>query len=135
MHHHIKQQWIAALKSGEYKQARRSLCVDNDGDRSFCCLGVLTDLCIKEARTTNPRIRWRNRTGAILLNKNELIFRGRVGGLHPDVIHWAGLDPDKHGSFVNLPRSSGYLCLALANDQGMSFDKIANLINLHIPTT
>jgi|LakMenEpi03Aug12_release.lakeMendotaPanAssembly.Ray.scaffolds.fasta_scaffold845043_2 hypothetical protein len=40
MNQQIKQQWIEALRSGEYSQAQEELRV---GD-SFCCLGVLCDL-------------------------------------------------------------------------------------------
>jgi hypothetical protein len=37
----IKQRWVAALRSGHYKQGRFDLrFVDN----TFCCLGVLVDL-------------------------------------------------------------------------------------------
>jgi hypothetical protein len=37
-------QWIAALRSGEYKQGRRRL---QDGEDSYCCLGVACKLVIK----------------------------------------------------------------------------------------
>lgn len=40
----IKEKWVTALESGEYQQTQRCLS-DNVG---FCCLGVLTDLYIKE---------------------------------------------------------------------------------------
>ena len=40
----IKKKWIAALESGEYSQTTQRL-KDANG---FCCLGVLTDLFIKE---------------------------------------------------------------------------------------
>lgn len=40
----VKEKWIAALRSGEYKQAHTQL---KHGD-NFCCLGVLTDLYLKE---------------------------------------------------------------------------------------
>lgn len=36
----IKTEWIAALRSGKYKQGRGKLRVDD----KFCCLGVLCDL-------------------------------------------------------------------------------------------
>lgn len=40
MNEDIKQEWLAALRSGEYRQAHEQL---RNGDR-FCCLGVLCDL-------------------------------------------------------------------------------------------
>ena len=44
MNQQIKQRWIEALKSGEYQQGYEALRYNN----KFCCLGVLTDLYIKE---------------------------------------------------------------------------------------
>ena len=43
MNKRIKTEWIKALTSGEYKQAKGAL-HKNDG---FCCLGVLLDACVK----------------------------------------------------------------------------------------
>lgn len=43
----IKQQWIKALKSGDYKPAQGLLCSVEDDDPKnvrFCCLGVLFDI-------------------------------------------------------------------------------------------
>lgn len=37
----IKEKWIAALKSGEYKQGTGCL---RDADDNYCCLGVLGDI-------------------------------------------------------------------------------------------
>lgn len=46
----LKQEWIEALRSDEYSQARGELCrIDHEtGDRSFCCLGVAGDLLVKK---------------------------------------------------------------------------------------
>lgn len=40
----VKEKWLAALRSGEYQQGT---CRLRTGDK-FCCLGVITDLYIKE---------------------------------------------------------------------------------------
>ena len=41
----LKQQWIDALRSKQYKQGKKVLCqVDEKGKESFCCLGVLFDI-------------------------------------------------------------------------------------------
>lgn len=42
----VKARWVAALRSGEYKQSSKR--VLNDGQGGFCCLGVLCDLYAKE---------------------------------------------------------------------------------------
>lgn len=41
----VKARWVAALRSGKYKQAQNQL---TNGRGSFCCLGVLCDLYAKE---------------------------------------------------------------------------------------
>jgi hypothetical protein len=44
----IAMEWVAALRSGEYKQARGSL-QQNDG---YCCLGVLCEVVGVEIKDT-----------------------------------------------------------------------------------
>ena len=47
MNKHYKEKWLAALRSGKYKQARgvlRGEAVDGSGV-GYCCLGVLVDAC------------------------------------------------------------------------------------------
>ena len=48
----IMTKWVKALRSGKYKQCREKLCsVDGKtGEESYCCLGVLTDLYLKERK-------------------------------------------------------------------------------------
>lgn len=38
----LKDKWIAALRSGEYRQGKSKLKTDSGG---YCCLGVLADIC------------------------------------------------------------------------------------------
>lgn len=38
----LKDEWIAALRSGEYKQGRARLCDRKGG--TYCCLGVLAEV-------------------------------------------------------------------------------------------
>lgn len=40
MQEKYKGPWIEALRSGKYKQGRRTLCWDN----TYCCLGVLAEI-------------------------------------------------------------------------------------------
>jgi len=44
----VKEIFLEALRSNDYKQGRGSLRIVEDGQCSFCCLGVLTDLYLKE---------------------------------------------------------------------------------------
>ena len=47
MKQEIKQQWITALRSGNYPQGRGYLRrIDDDGKEGYCCLGVLCELAV-----------------------------------------------------------------------------------------
>jgi hypothetical protein len=48
MNEAIKADWLKALRSGEYEQARDFLAKkDKSGKTSYCCLGVLCDMAVK----------------------------------------------------------------------------------------
>lgn len=49
----VKAQWVAALRSGEYKQGRTQLHTE---DGCFCCLGVLCDLGVKTGALEPPTL-------------------------------------------------------------------------------
>lgn len=49
----VKAAWLAALRSGEYRQGRNRLLTVED--RSFCCLGVLCDLWVKQNPDAAPK--------------------------------------------------------------------------------
>ena len=79
MNPQIKQQWLAALKSGEYHQGRKFLRYQkdyNDTYQCYCCLGVLCDLAVKAGVTTWEEIDKDNDGDEQLTNK---------------VSRWAGL--------------------------------------------
>src|SRR6185295_18826871 len=44
MNKEIKEKWIKALRSGEYKQGRGRMDREEGGEHYFCCLGVLCDI-------------------------------------------------------------------------------------------
>jgi len=46
----IKEKWLNALRSGEYLQGKDSL---QPAPNTFCCLGVLCDIAIKEGAVNN----------------------------------------------------------------------------------
>jgi len=81
MNPRIKQKWLDALRSGEYKQTTENL-QDING---FCCLGVLCDLHSKERGTS-----WVKQ-----IDNYELY--GEAQTLPLSVQEWAGLDNDVGG--------------------------------------
>lgn len=134
----VKELWLKALRSGEYKQGTGQLVeVLDSGVRRYCCLGVLCDVAVKNGLE-------------LVVNEDEDgVTYDRQGALLPRrVVDWAELrdalnsigarfrldeledgatgaefaiyvDPDGTGSPEDL---------AGLNDSGNSFLKIADLI-------
>ena len=102
----IKSKWIQALRSGNYKQAKGSLRVD-DG---FCCLGVLCDVYQKEVGDAN----WEN---CAFMEQKQILPK--------KVYEWAGLH--SVSPYVSLDADRG-ISLASMNDVGDDFAKIADVI-------
>lgn len=103
----IKAKWLEALRSGEYKQGRVRL---RTGESKFCCLGVLTDLYIKET----PAPKW----GEGELNPSCCY-------LPNEVMKWADLRS------VNPSDAEG-MFLSDHNDEGLDFQTIADIIEKEI---
>lgn len=76
MNAEVKQKWLDALRSGEYKQAKSAL---RNGD-GYCCLGVLCDLHAKA-------------TGHVWGDEDE--YLGQCDLLPKEVCDWAELVSDQ----------------------------------------
>ena len=109
----IKAKWVAALRSGKYKQAQGSLRQGN----KFCCLGVLCDLHSEETGNEWGR------------DAFEFEYMGFTGTLPEEVQKWAGLRGEK-------PEVVPDVDLADLNDGDymhngpVSFKKIADIIEV-----
>lgn len=116
----IKQQWVEALESGEYRQGNGVL---QTADDRYCCLGVLSDLAVKagviekfQATKDSP---W---------EYGVTVYDSNCAVLHDKVIGWAGLDSD-------IP----YVSLSVANrfgtakgDKAFDFDtEYTTLVHLN----
>lgn len=108
----IKEKWITALESGEYPQTRSCL---NDKN-GFCCLGVLTDLFIKET----GRGKWQCAPGATIGECPNAVVTKRddeeeisVLSIPDAVLEWAFGDANpmkEFRHFANLVRmNDGYV--------------------------
>ena len=102
----IKQRWVEALRSGQYKQGQGCLRTNN----AYCCLGVLCEL----HRQDFPDKGWQQAKAPILM----LGYISKYTAHYPprEVSDWASLTP------------SAYELLATANDSGADFPTIASLI-------
>lgn len=115
--------WVAALKSGAYKQGTGVL---HRKGKGFDCLGVLADLYAKEKKIADP---WREKETP---RGQECPFC--IGGEHhyfsalPDfVVKWAGLtrrDP-KVGRYTLSVINDGCEFLGIKR---MSFEKIGDIV-------
>jgi hypothetical protein len=110
MNPEIKEKWIEALQSGEYKQGQNSLKTD-DG---FCCLGVLCDIYAKEMN-----VPWEANCA-----KSYYYMKGEAEFLPHLVQLWAGLScsPEVVDE-NNMP-----VRLVHLNDSGVDFRTIAGYI-------
>ncbi len=133
----VKEKWINALTSGKYKQGKGCL---RDNQDSFCCLGVLTDLAAKEGIvewTKNPNVSnglFSVKEAAKNIYGNDVDVYEK-DALPEEVMKWAGLD-DSNPMIEEIEKDgfdeeeSNYTIasLASANDGGMTFKEIAEII-------
>jgi hypothetical protein len=138
----IKKQWLEALRSGQYKQAKGFLRrLDRNGNLGHCCLGVLCELVMPAI----PDSGW--------LSDHSGTFRTPAGDSHTSLVgpvrDYANLD--QRSPRINIPsdhplwedgRVSAHMLddrrgteLAGLNDSGLSFLEIADLIEQYLPVT
>lgn len=114
MDREIKKKWVAALRSGKYKQGFRQLRArrSHEDDQLFhCCLGVLAELYCEA--TNQP---W---------NPEEV---NNVEALAEPVLNWAGLIPGMSlGGIVRIGVTLTQL--SFHNDAGKTFEQIADAID------
>jgi hypothetical protein len=113
MNPEIRARWCAALRGGEYQQAREMLRLEGDhGIEGYCCLGVLTDLYVKDGGPENF--------------EDEEGWDWNVwdsdGVLASTVREWAGLHDCN-------PQLTPAFTASELNDDGASFAEIADLID------
>ena len=126
----LRKQWVAALRSGKYKQGDgklRQLELDKEtceptGNEQFCCLGVLCDLVEPNQwkRSEHSDEEWANGRGV-----------GDDGDENTGMPRLAlqkklGLDRPVNRSGQDKQTFAGKL--AAMNDNGKSFEEIANWI-------
>lgn len=110
----IKEQWIQALRSGEYSQTAGCLHSEN----GFCCLGVLTDLYLKEFDEEWTAGDPSDEVLSYHVHQN-------YNYLPLDVVDWAGLDSE---SPMIVMQDGEKDALANMNDEGKTFEEIAQII-------
>lgn len=105
----LRNMWLAALRSGTYTQAKEALRRDNGG---YCCLGVLCD--IKE-------VTWVKQNN--LFGVSIPAMASKPARIETQVLPLAIQEK------MNLTYTHQEI-LAQLNDQGFTFDMIANLLEV-----
>ena len=108
----IADKWIAALRSGEYKQIKGRLRTDE----GFCCLGVLCNIHAQE----HPEIAARQLRTSVYLRETTLLPRG--------VMKWAGVSLDNNECLLSAGDFTRHALTYLNDKAGFSFEKIAEVI-------
>ena len=107
-------QWIAALRSGDYKQAKHSLQL-NDG---YCCLGVGCILFGTNLATSPLG------DGVVLIGGIPENQR-KEGAILPDWLHNIDFNFSK---FNYRYKDRNYVSVANLNDYGLTFIEIADIL-------
>ena len=120
----VKELWIEALESGEYKQGYGSLAhTDPDGTMTYCCLGVLCDLAAKRGIVEAV-------PGPLDMGFSTYLRYGSSNTLlPPEVSNWAGIAGEDVAVDVHPDVYGGRAFLGSLNDsRNFDFHQIAQLI-------
>lgn len=135
MNPEIKQRWLTALRSGEYKQGFSRLCLKNsDNEDTYCCLGVLCELAVQDGVVSKTYKR----------ETSEYEYKGsrpsrtlsELSVLPYEVVEWGSLpapNPEVSPRSLNLIdrilANKRVVSLATLNDKTMlNFAQIADVI-------
>jgi hypothetical protein len=120
----IKAQWVAALRSGEYRQGSSYL---RKGD-CFCPLGVLCDLAVKAGV-----VKWETFNTGEMQVKDLYHCNNSTSTAPLDVRVWAGLGSSHPTVTVGRLRANKTVTLFDANDRLLlEFPEIADLIETQL---
>lgn len=113
----IKDLWVKALRSREFKQTTGRLF---DGS-SYCALGVLSLLALLEGQCTYDE------------DESDGKFDNKSLSLSFNVMNWAGIQdfmvPGKE--FLPVFYKGHWLSISILNDSGLTFEEIALEIEKH----
>jgi hypothetical protein len=140
MNRDIADKWAAALRSGQYSQTEGCLKRRwEDGSCSYCALGVLCDLFKQEH--PDEVLEDQNGDGSVVYIVDDSVH---LQELPERVAKWAGtwdqtvrFNRTAHPVDYQSRKSSAYglvYTVSDANDFGLFFDEVADLIDRHRDT-
>lgn len=133
MNPEIKAKWVAALRSGQFKQGKHVL--HNTDDNSFCCLGVLCEINgLKKSPTTaviNSETGEKVNCSSYEYESVEYQFATTNERVLPRAA-LVKLGLEDHEKFQNPNIAEYEKSLAELNDSGHSFEQIADIIEKYL---
>jgi hypothetical protein len=117
----VKEQWVAALRSGKYRQGQSSLA---EGGK-YCCLGVLCEVALENRLPLNVE------DNVSTYGDPWRAYDGESSFLPKRVYEWATLKKGR-GPLRDDFDLPGGTNLVEANDTGKTFEEIADLIEEHL---
>jgi len=125
----IRKMWVDALRCGDYKQGKGVLRSTDDTGDSFCCLGVLSDLYVREGHATWDRI---GEDHYRVLGSGWNVL-GHLSILPHQIMRWVGLLSDTGKLFIEKyedEEDDDMRFLVAMNDkeQNLTFAEIADVI-------
>lgn len=106
----IKEKWVEALRSGDYKQGKSQLAFND----KYCCLGVLCELAFQEGIVEKTKTD----------ESNSTYYDNDWAYLPKKVMAWSGI---RNNSGAPL---SGTALSVLNDEENYTFDQIADVIDL-----
>lgn len=90
----VKEKWITALTSGEFKQGNGKLL--NDG--KYCCLGVLCEIFRREHPDSSHWI-FSTYSSSTMFAVSRDVSSGRCP---TGVVNWSGMDDDRQEALIDF---------------------------------
>ena len=118
----LRKKWIEALRSGQYEQGK--YCLRDKNDR-FCCLGVLCDI--------SDLGEWEDLLPDNSISRDYIIEETNDAAMLPERVRDAAGLFTCDGTVRSMKGRDilGSLSLAAANDQGKTFEKIADMLETY----
>ncbi|CAB4140973.1 hypothetical protein UFOVP401_47 [uncultured Caudovirales phage] len=122
MNREIKKRWVAALRSGKYRQGSGHLRKDG----CYCALGVLCDLFVQDRE--HEGVSWDTTFDEyyfVRYEKDQATYYYEF--LNPAVMKWAGVRHENPAFWMESAEE--YFTVSdLNDDQTLSFEEIATII-------
>ncbi len=136
----LRDKWVAALRSGNYKQGRQKLHVRLGNDHEYCCLGVLCDVAgvqMGEAPAFGELVEYYVVNDLDITETSTLLWDTREKvGLRNESIHeilWRlndGANDTEKSNIVVKVAIDKYL----KDNKPKTFNEIADWIEIHVLT-